>query len=301
MVERYERLWSGEDWQEFAFALVQLRHGATNVQRVPDGVRGDGGLEFFTTDGCLVQCYAPQEVSDVAKSSSAMKQKATRDLPKLAQYQDIISRMLQTIKARRWILLCPFLDDKDVVAHVRKKGIELFNAQLPFLTPDFEALVHSQEDFAIEVRALREKAIGPSLRTKQPDETFIEQQSKSSFSSKLDEKLSRAFAGLSAEQLEEKSKDHLRSFFQRENAIEQLRLNYPTTWERYVNSVTAEEKRLKLIGAAGTGPREQLAESLQRIEDGLKRDIPDLSQSTRTDLATGTLSDWLIRCPLDFT
>ena len=121
MVERYERLWSGPDWQEYAFALVQMRHGATNVQRVPDAVRGDGGLEFFTTDGCLVQCYAPQEVSDVAKSSSAMKQKATRDLPKLQKNQQLIASMLQSTQVRRWILLCPFLDDKEVVAHVRAK------------------------------------------------------------------------------------------------------------------------------------------------------------------------------------
>ena len=55
------RDWKGDEWQEFALQLVQRRHGAENVQVVPDKVKGDAGLEFFTTCGCLYQCYAPEE------------------------------------------------------------------------------------------------------------------------------------------------------------------------------------------------------------------------------------------------
>src|SRR3954466_5843248 len=151
MFSRYERAWGSTSWEEFALKLVQLRHGATNVQRVPDSVRGDGGLEFFTTDGCLIQCYAPEETADIAKASSAMKQKATRDLPKIAKNKKIIADMLQGTRARRWILLCPFLDDKAIIAHVRQKGRLLATADLEFIGDDFEALVQSQEDFSIQI------------------------------------------------------------------------------------------------------------------------------------------------------
>lgn len=86
----YRRAWKGDEWQAFALQLVQRRHGPENVQVVPDSVGGDAGLEFFTTSGCLYQCYAPEETADVAKAASAMKAKAGRDLPKLLKYKDKI-------------------------------------------------------------------------------------------------------------------------------------------------------------------------------------------------------------------
>ena len=103
----YRRAWKGDEWQAFALQLVQRRHGPENVQIVPDAVRGDAGLEFFTTSGCLYQCYAPEEVSDFGKAASAMKAKAGRDLPKLIKNKDKIGPILSGVAAKRWILLCP--------------------------------------------------------------------------------------------------------------------------------------------------------------------------------------------------
>jgi hypothetical protein len=97
------RAWEGSEWQRFALQLVQSRHGAQNVQIVPDAVKGDAGIEFFTTSGCAYQCYAPREVADVKKASSAMKGKAGRDLPKLDKNKDKIANILAGIALERWI------------------------------------------------------------------------------------------------------------------------------------------------------------------------------------------------------
>src|SRR3981189_1107327 len=102
-------------------------------------VRGDAGLECFTTDGCLYQCYAPEEAFNVAKAASAMKAKGGRDLLKLHKNSSKIVSLLNGVMANRWILLCPFLDDKAVVEAVRKKGAEIKALGLPFLAHDFEA------------------------------------------------------------------------------------------------------------------------------------------------------------------
>lgn len=67
-----------------------------------DTVKGDAGLEFFTTCGCLYQCYASEEVSNVKKAASAMKAKAGRDLPKLEKNKTIIEKLLAGTKIRRW-------------------------------------------------------------------------------------------------------------------------------------------------------------------------------------------------------
>jgi hypothetical protein len=277
-----------------------LRHGAQNVQIVPDRVGGDAGLEFFTTDGCLYQCYAPEEPGNTAKASSAMKQKATRDLPKLRDKQQVIAAILTNLKCNRWILFCPFLDDKAVIAHVRAKGTEIRKLGLPFLSNDFEALVQSQEDFANEIAQLRRLPIGPELIISPTTDEAVDAKDKELVQT-LDEKLGRAFPKASEARRIGFRKTYIRNHIRRENTLETLKTDHPVLWERAWQTINAEENRLELLGAAGTAsPSEHLRESLARIEVGLAKDLPSVAHATISDLSAGTLSDWLMRCPLDF-
>ncbi len=300
MTEKFRRRWDGHEWQAYAYALVQLRYGHDNVQRVPDQVRGDGGLEFFTTDGCLIQCYAPEEVDVVAKSTSAIKQKATRDLPKLQKYESIIAGMLQKIKARRWILLCPFFDDKAIIEHIRKKGVEIGALGLSFIDSEFEALIHSQEDFTLEVDKLRQSSLGLSIRP-WAEESRVLADATSEFAKRLPEKLRRAYPSFPQEKISAKTEDHVRSYWRSQNALDQLRQDHPTLWEKVMTTISSEESRLQLVGATGSAPVDQLIASLERLDSGFRQDLPTLTHAARTELANGALSDWLIRCPLDFT
>ncbi|CAH0283676.1 hypothetical protein SRABI05_04273 [Agrobacterium fabrum] len=298
--QTYQRNWDGKSWQRRAHLLVQLRHGAQNVQIVPDRVGGDAGLEFFTTDGCLYQCYAPEEPGNTAKASSAMKQKATRDLPKLRDKQQVIGAILAELKCNRWILFCPFLDDKAVIAHVRAKGTEIRELGLPFLSNDFEALVQSQEDFANEIAQLRRLPIGPELVILPTTDEAVDSKDKELVQT-LDEKLGRAFPKASEARRIGFREIYIRNHIRRENTLETLKTDHPVLWERAWQTINAEENRLELLGAAGTAaPSEHLRESLARIEVGLAKDLPSVAHATISDLSAGTLSDWLMRCPLDF-
>lgn len=298
----HRRAWKGDEWQAFALQLVQRRHGAENVQIVPDTVGGDAGLEFFTTSGCLYQCYAPQETSDVAKAASAMKAKAGQDLPKLAKYKDKIEPILCGIPVNRWILLCPFLDNKDVVADVRKRGLAIKSLGLPFLAPDFEALCHSQEDFAAELEQLKALSLGPPLSVNTPTSGEIIAAGGTYIGTRIDEKLARAYGPTATSaQIAVRRDAYVKAHLYRENALDQLRLNHSVLWERAFQSLEAEEAWLITVGAnSATLPAEQLQASTARIEDSLTKALPTLSTGIVTQIALGTVSDWLIRCPLDF-
>lgn len=297
----FRRNWDGFAWQRYGLVLAQARHGAQNVQRVPDKVRGDGGLEFFTLNGCLYQCYAPEEPDNTAKSSSAMKQKATRDLRKLLENKEFLCQLLKGLTCDRWILLCPFLDDKSVITHVREKGAEICAKGLPFLSADFEALVQSQDDFTPEIARLREMPIGPDLNVEPPTEQAIEAREATPLMITLDGKLKRAFPTVSDDRRTTIRKNYVRNHVKRENTLSSLKNEHPTLWERAWQTINAEESRLEILGAAGAAaPSARLEESLKRIEEGLKRDLPHVAQATVTEISTGTLSDWLMRCPLDF-
>lgn len=298
----HRRAWKGDEWQAFALQLVQRRHGAENVQIVPDIVGGDAGLEFFTTSGCLYQCYAPQETSDVAKAASAMKAKAGQDLPKLAKNKDKIEPILCGIPVSRWILLCPFLDNKDVVADVRKRGLAIKALGLPFLAPDFEALCHSQEDFTAELAQLKALSLGPPLSVEIPSPDDVITAGETSIGTRIDEKLARAYGtAATGAQVALRRDAYVKAHLYRENALDQLRRNHSVLWERAFQALEAEETRLIAVGAgSATLPADQLQASTARIEQSLTKALPTLSTGIVTQIALGTVSDWLIRRPLDF-
>jgi hypothetical protein len=294
------RAWNGDDWQLFAFRLVQLRHGAENVQVVPDRVRGDAGIEFISMDGCLYQCYAPEEFADVAKAASAMRSKGARDLKKLSQNKAEVQELLQGQKIRRWILLCPFLDDKSVVASIRKNGARLREVSLPFLDASFEALVQCQVDFPAELERIKTESFGVPLAIRKPTDAEVDAASEGALSDRLLEKLGRAFPNSNPAEIEDQKEKFVSAHLIRENALEGLRFSHPTLWDRSVRCIESEERRLVAIGASGGLPSDQLKQSLQRIEESLKFDLPGLQGSVISDIAVGTISDWLVRCPLDF-
>lgn len=296
------REWKGGEWQEFALQLVQRRHGPENVQIVPDKVKGDAGLEFFTTCGCLYQCYAPEEVSDVAKAASAMKAKAGRDLPKLEKNKTTIEKLLAGTMVRRWILLTPFLDNKEVVAAVRARGVAIKAGNLTFLTPDFEALCHSQQDFQVEIEQLKALSLGPPLSVTPPTPEQVKDAGSTEIGARIDDKLGRALGPQALPgQVAARRDQYVNAHLHRENALEQLRENHAVLWERAFETIEAEEARLIAVGASSTIPGQQLQESMNRIEASLAAALPTLNPGLRTRIALGTISDWLIRCPLDFT
>ena len=192
MTQKYRRAWDGKEWQSFSKRLVQVRHLPQNVQDIPDKVQGDAGLEFITADGCCYQSYAPEETSDVAKAASAMKSKGARDLRKLIKNKEKISEILGDRKISNWILLCPFLDNKDVISHVQTVAREVIEAELAFLAPDFFALVQCQEDFETEYQQLRAKAVGVPLPIKKPNPDQLAQ-AECKLDQRVEKKLKRAF------------------------------------------------------------------------------------------------------------
>jgi hypothetical protein len=294
----YRRAWEGGEWQSHARALINLRHGASNVQSIPDHVQGDAGLECFTMNGCVYQCYAPEEATDTNKAAKAMKRKAARDLKKLQTNEAVLKKILQSVKIHRWIMFVPFLDDKDVVAFARERGNELKELGLDLLADDFEVLIQSQEDFAEEIETLRGQPINPRLAISEAETAITIGDGQ--LATQIEAKLRRAYPHFSEEKIKSHAAKHVLAYAEREATMAELRRDYPMLWDTAITCIASEERRLTVVGAQGGVPTDQLLHSLDRIEASMKNDLPRLAASSINTMALGTLSDWLMRCPLDF-
>lgn len=299
MIEKYERAWDGAEWEEYALRLVRLRHGATNVQVVPAKVSGDAGIECFTTDGCIYQCYAPEETGDVAKAASAMREKARRDIRKLSENADKIEALLGGLKIKRWFLFCPFLDNKEVISYVAKKAQEQLQLGVPYLAQDFTGLVHCQTDFSDEIEQLRHRARGAKLKliSPQPEDIVLA-------SNKIDDaiegKLLRAFSRESDHRREAKKERFISGHIRAENALEQLKRDAPDLWEAAQTAIALEEERLETAGSMHGTPGELLIKEQDRLFTALSAALPTLDTNTLRAMAQGQIGTWLIECPLDF-
>lgn len=299
--QSYPRAWDGAEWQKFALRLVSLKHGFRNVQPVPDQVDGDAGLEFFTTDGCLYQCYAPKEVVDVGKAASGMKKKATSDIQKLRRYEQKILGMVGPLKFDRWILFCPFLDDKDVLRHIQKKISDVNIDHLGYCNTPFIGLGKSIDDFADEYDQLRSKGKGLPLKLKVATEMdLVGAPHGSELFDRVMEKLKRGYPDATEEALTSKAKRWILSSITKQNATEDLQKDYPDQWDTWFTTISMEEQRLALMGDQSGTANEFLNSELTGLQEALKEALPDLSPTFRSALAQGQLGTWLLDCPLDF-
>ena len=297
MSYEFKRDWDGKEWERFSLRLVQVRHGAQNVQTVPDNVRGDAGIEFLTTDGCCYQCYAPAQSADTAKATSAIKAKATRDLKKLTSNQQTVQALLGDRRITRWILLCPFLDDKSVISHVQAKTKKFSIPELGFVSEDFHVLVQSQTDFESELTTLRVRSQGIPIDMQIPSSEEVSLLF-SRFGIRIDEKLKRGFPKMHVDLRNKRVRENIRAHLLCAETLEKLKEEFPDLWETYRRTLSVEELRLQSVGSGTGEASDQLVRQMERLEAKLSDALPSLHNATITSLATGTLSTWLMSARL---
>ena len=52
---------SPKEWENFCEVMLRQHYGAKNFYPVPDQDGGDLGIEFYTADGTIFQCYYPEK------------------------------------------------------------------------------------------------------------------------------------------------------------------------------------------------------------------------------------------------
>jgi hypothetical protein len=228
-----------------------------------------------------------------------MKLKAYRDLKKLKSNEKDIEAILNGLVIRRWILLCPFLDDKKVVEYVGGKAKEVLALGVPYLDAEFRGLVHCPDDFQTEIAKLRQQNVGAVIRVVDPTTEEVVT-ALSTLSDKLDDKLGRGFPQLSAERREEQKLAFIKSALRSENLLDQMRVEMPELWERTMRTILLEGERLVTGSGASAAAGAHLNSERAALRAALADALPSIEPTSLTAIAYGQIGQWLIECPLDF-
>ncbi|MGX7895566.1 hypothetical protein [Tsuneonella sp. HG222] len=238
-------------------------------------------------------------MSDTSKAASAMKRKAYRDLKKLKSNEKDIEDLLNGLVIKRWILLCPFLDDKDVVKYVGGKAKEILNLGVSYLDSSFYGLVHCPDDFQTEITRLRQQNVGAVIRVNDPTAGDVVT-ALSTLSDRLDEKLLRGFPHFSEDRRAEQKLTLIKAALRSENLLDQMRVEMPELWDRAMRTILLEEERLVTGSGASAVAATHLNSERAALRGALADSLPSIEPTSLTAIAHGQIGQWLIECPLDF-
>lgn len=295
------KIWEAKEWESWANKLIRERVGYTNFVRVPDLDKGDAGIEAYTTCGLAIQSYSPEEAVSITELAKKQKNKITRDIKKFKDNKNNrISNTLGNVKISRWILMVPKLQSQEVVAHASKKTEEILSANLPYVTDDFKIFVWDNEDFEDEHLSLLNKGLG-TLKLEPGnfhESTFSDlQDNKPELIKNVADKLKKFQT--SEEQVNDAVFKVIKFHVLSENMKQELKEDYPEIYREVETTYRAREDELAFEPFEATSKNQSINEQMKVISTRISEKSNFEPETLRT-LSYGIVSDWLMRCPLQF-
>ena len=293
--------WSGEDWETYCRQLLAQRYG-TSYQPVPDRDRGDLGIDGFTSDGEVFQCYAAQDPLDDADLRKKQRVKITEDLKKLENNIQAVSQLTAPAKINRWTLLVPRLVSRHVLQHAASKATQLRGKGLGGIGDAFDTRVLTSDDFSAEKQALI--SVSAALLPQPPPDATDEsvaawEASDPGAAATLSRKVAK-LPGMSTHKEQQVCLELVKRHLHSAEAEEQLRRTQPQLWECLNGVRKLRERNLRAEGlVAAPSERRTLLAEVQEVRSRLESSLPPLQGGRADSLAWGIVADWLIRCPLD--
>lgn len=291
--------WDGHEWEEHILRLLQDRHGPENIQKVPATHGGDCGIDYFCLKERIVyQCYAVEEPVDVATRAKKQKSKITTDIGKFCDPDNGATRLFGDHPIKRWILVVPRHDSREVVQHAINKTAAIRAKGLPHVDVEFQVLIQDRDAFD-EKSWDRRVALRERIRLVVSKPTDDEIAAVVGADQALYDNLRRKLGGRFGDEdsLDDAVNDALRVFVESQNAVESLRDSVPEAYEAVTRLVTERLRRLRL-GSRGAGTADRLDTEIDGLKSSIIKAVPNLDPSTAETIAFGAVSEWLMRCPL---
>lgn len=74
----------------------------------------------------------------------------------------------------------------------------------------------------------------------------------------------------------------------------------PDLWDGVTTATRSAEKNLQMVGIGRQNPRDMLKEEIKNLRDSVSQHLKGFGPADIDTITYGTISDWLMRCPLDF-
>lgn len=291
----------GLGWENFCETMLRHKYGEDNFFTVPDTDGGDLGVEFFTSDGTMFQCYFPEPGVAMSQYKTRVQNKIREDLHKLQTNEKDIAKMLGEISIKQWVLLLPEYKSKAFLAYCEKKKKEVRKLDLSFINSkkfmvkiETSASYPTAENYArfVSIKSINIPVSNVSA-TDQAD--WIAKNTE--FRDNVVRKSTSLFGRKDPEQFQSRV---ITRYIQIERFLDKLREDFPDFRE--------------IVDAAGRTQLEELKDDqalVAKVDQNFIRNVlsnnkkafeklaEKLSNENIQSLSFGFLSKWITECDLD--
>lgn len=292
-----------KEWEQFCSRMLRYHYGANNFWDVPDADQGDLGLEFFSIDGTLYQCYFPDKNVDMVSYKNKLQAKIRNDVKKLKSNEEEIGKLLDgaIIKVKRWVLLVPEMKSKDLIKYCNtKKKQFLKNPPYYIDIDDFQIKIDTSDCYpagALYAKQTSAKAVDIPLI----DVTHAQKSIWQDVNVKLSENIQRksdAFMGSKGPPFKDKV---VEKYIQIERFLDELRENYPDVHGLIEDSARAQLDKIKNNSLFEDAlDKKFVSNILMENEKAFSKHANSMSDTNIQSLSFGYLSKWLAECYMDF-
>jgi len=292
---------SPNEWEVFCEIMLRHHYGAKNFWVVPAQDGGDLGLEFYTVDGTIFQCYYPDSGVEMKLYKQKIQKKIREDLKKLKDNEKEISSLMDDIVVNQWVLLTPENKSKDLITYCNKKKKETIEENISYIDNDsFIVKIETADtyrDGMLFAQSVYSSAIDIPLMEVTEEEKSKWLSSNSQFSNNIERK-SNLLMGEKSEIFKGKV---VTRYIQIDKFIEQLRDEHPDLYGLIEDSARAQlenmqEARLFEDNIDSNFVKNAVEQNKKAFEKYSKH----MSDKNMQSLSFGYLSKWIAECYMDF-
>jgi hypothetical protein len=301
------RFWDGEEWEKRIQSLLKRYYGPSNYQELPARHGGDFGIEGYSTDGCAYQCYAKQEPCTTLELYESQRDKITVDIGKFISNKTSLTTLFGSTMIRRWILIVPRYESSKLAQHASKKAGEVLEKGLPYISSDFKIMVSTDSPFEKEINELTSSGV---LDVEvNPERITVREKDRNSWSITNDNLVVNLHA--KANRIPKLSTDNKKTeifknemmdnYLRGQNLLGEFNENFPDLYVKINKCKQAYERHLQMISLVmEEQPSTHFLKTTEEYSFELQKSVPNLPPEIITMLKLEAISDWLMRCPLDF-
>jgi len=299
--------WDPNDWERHIQKVLKIRYAKPVgcYQHIPAEIKGDCGLEGFAHDGTAYQCYACQNWADSGFLLNKQKNKMTADIGKLLKKEQELLTILGDIRIGIWNFVLPFWNDKELLVHARKKQDEVRKRAPKHVKGDFRISVITADEFALETQALAANDLYQFDVKAIPDTVvgvtkWLDDNKGLDLVENLSRKSSVIAQGKSERARQKFVTQMVKDYVAGQVVLGRLELELPEIYEDVIRRKTFRESELEAECLTNTSiPGEFFNATLKGYKLQLGA-ISGIGPFAVEVLAREAVSDWLIRCPLEF-
>ncbi len=300
-LNQYKRGLDGNQWEKYCEHLLRKEYGHKNFTFVPAEDRGDHGIEFFTADGVIYQCYFPKPDSSMADYKKKTIKKISDDLGKLEKYENEIQALLGDLEINHWILMIPEIKSRELIKKCKEKEKALRLRGLKFLDSNIRIKIETDESFPESALYARNFTPGPVHINLNKVSSFEIQDwiaANSIFHDNLKRKSTSIIKNRATQKFRE---EQVTQYIQLEELIDYYRNTFPQIGsEVIVKALEALERIRNQFHYGGVEADKILSELLNLTQEMFKNTAHNISTQNVALLASGHIAKWLAECDLEF-